>query len=373
MAEFTSEDLDQGLKENATVISKAKAPFVRSYRVAIAISLIFGTLFVISLIILLIAGQSKWAGLFMALSLATLFATAAPQLARYVRQYGLKRPDIALELPHAPDQYFDEFLSFLQKESGPRAFYISRFRKRRVFLKRQQFFGKLRYFLLSEHSAERAMVMQFRSGLSVPADIFLHRDNVDAILATRKTKRQGGPGRTSKYHYTDAIIGLIGDPRVGTLDLSDRTESVRLVKDLLEAWFKDQVDASGDMPRRDQLAPFAEKIVDHLTKKLCPQGRLTGAVFFGSRSRISGGCRAFLYLAIIGGFLCVSIAGRTAGNHVQLAVSPDASRQAWRRAWNCWQSQSTTPPRRSASGVPRSTLYSKPAGLMLSRSAGEPC
>lgn len=272
LAEFTSEDLDEGLKANATVIGNAKAPFARSYNLAFAASLIFGNLFIICLISLLIAGQSRWTGLFTAFSLAALVGTAAPQLGRYVHQYGWKRPDAPLGLPHAPDQYFDEFLSFLQKESGPRAFYVSRFGRRPVFLTRQQFFGKLRYFLFSEHSAERAMVMRFRSGFSVPADIFLHRDKVDAILATRKTRRQGGPGRNSKYRYTDAVIALIGDPQLNALDLRDRAESVRAVKDSLEAWFKDRADASGDMPRRDQLAPFAEKIVDHLAKNTAPKG-----------------------------------------------------------------------------------------------------
>ena len=266
LAEFTSENLDEGLNANATVIAKTKAPFTRSYNLAFVASLIFGNLFIISLISLLIAGQSKWTGVFTAASLATLVAMAAPQLWRYVHQYGAKRPDTPLRLPHAPDQNFEEFLSFLQKESGPRAFYVSRFGNHPVYLKRQQFFGKLRYFLFSEHGAERAMVMRFGSGRSVPADIFLPRDKVDAILATRKTKHQGGPGRNRKYNYTDAIIALIGDPWLGTLDLSNRAESVRAVKDSLETWFKDRVDASGEIPRRDQLAPFAEKIVDNLVK-----------------------------------------------------------------------------------------------------------
>jgi hypothetical protein len=272
LAEFTSADLDAGLKANTAVISKAKPPSLRFYSLTFVASLLSGILFVVSVTSLLIAGQSNWGGRLTAFSFATLLATVAPQVARYVRQYGLKTPDTPLELPHTADQYFDEFLGFLQKGSGPRAFYFPRLGKSPVFLKRQQFFGKLRYFLFSEHSADRAMVMRFGSGLSLPADIFLHRDKLDATLATRKTKRQGGPGRNSKYQYTDAIIALIGDPQLSALDLSDRAESVRVVKDSLETWFKDRVDASGDMPRRDQLAPFAEKIVDHLVKNTAPKG-----------------------------------------------------------------------------------------------------
>ena len=176
----------------------------------------------------------------------------------------MKSPDAPLGLPHSPDRHFDEFLGYLQKASGPRAYYISRFGKRRVFLNRRQFFGRLRYFLFSEHSADRALVMRFRTGHSLPGDIFLHRDDVDRILALAKPKRKGGPGRNSKYRYAEAIIALIGDPRLGTLDLNDRAASIRMIKERLANWFEVNADASGDVPRGDQLLPYAEKIFDHL-------------------------------------------------------------------------------------------------------------
>ena len=273
LAEFTSEDLDDGLKANAAVINKFKAPFVTSYNRESVISLITGSLFAFSLIGLLIAGQSVWKIVFTIFLVAMLLIVVASQLWRYVRQYGRKTPSAPLELPHASDPHFDEFLGLLQKETGPGAYGFSRFSNRRVPFKRQQFFGRLRYFLLSEHSAERAMVMRFGSGHALPADIFLRREQVDEMIATRRKKRKGGPGRNAKFRYIDAVIALIGDPRVGTLDLSKRTESVSKVNDWLDIWLKEHFDASGEIPRRDQLKEYAVSIVDHLEKLHAPKGR----------------------------------------------------------------------------------------------------
>lgn len=264
LAQFTSDDLDEGLKANAIIINTAKPPFSRYYNAAFVVSMAFGFLFVIFLFALLISAPSKTANLFSFLTLATLTATATPHVWRQLYQYGLKTPDAPLGLPHAPDRHFDEFLGYLQRASGPRAYYMSRFGKRRVFLNRRQFFGRLRYFLFSEHSADRALVMRFRTGHSLPGDIFLHRDDVDRILAMAKPKRKGGPGRNSKYSYAEAIIALIGDPRLASLDLNDRAASVRTMKERLAHWFETNADESGDVPRGDQLSPYAEKIVDHL-------------------------------------------------------------------------------------------------------------
>lgn len=264
LARFTSDDLDEGLKANAAVINQAKPPFARYYNAAFIVSLVFGFLFVIFLIALLISVPSRSTDRFSILALTTLAATAAPHLLRQIYQYGLKTPDAPLRLPHAPDRHFDEFLGYLQKVDAPQAYYLSRFGQRRKPLTRRQFFGKLRYFLFSEHSTDRAIVMRFRTGLSLPADIFLHRADVEKMLMMSRPKRKGGPGRNTKYRYENAIISLIGDTRLGDLDLNDRAVSVRTIKEWLLDWFEANADASGDVPRGDQLSSFAEKIFDHL-------------------------------------------------------------------------------------------------------------
>ncbi len=264
LAQFTADDLDEGLKANAVVIGKAQPRASRYYNMAYAVSMVSGFLLTISLTGLLFSATTKSANLFSALTLSAFAAMAAPHIWRQLYQYGLTTPEVPLPLPHTPDLHFEGLLGFLQKASGPRAFYISRFGKRRVFLNRRQFFGRLRYFLFSEHSAARAFVMRFRTGHSLPGDIYLHRDDVDKMLAMAKPKRKGGPGRNSKYRYEDAIIALFSDPSLQTLDLSDRAAALRAIKELLTFWFEANADASGDVPRGDQLSPYADKIISQL-------------------------------------------------------------------------------------------------------------
>jgi len=273
LAQFTSDDLDEGLKANAAVIDQAKPPFARFYNLAFIVGLGFGFLFVIFLIALVISMRTGSMDLFSVLVLATAAGTTAPQLWRRIYQYGLKIPEAPLPLPHAPDRHFDDMLGYLQRVSGPRAYYLARFGNKRVFLNRRIFFGRLRYFVFSEHSADRAVVMRLRTLRALPADIFLHRDDVDRMLLMGRPRRKGGPGRNSKYRYSEAIIALIGDPRLAALDLNDRAASIRTIKDWLSEWFEANADASGDAPRGDQLSPYAEKICDHLKNQVADRSR----------------------------------------------------------------------------------------------------
>jgi hypothetical protein len=264
LAQFTSEDLDEGLQANAAVIKREKPIFQRYYNLAFLTSLLFGFVFLVFLLGLLISIHSKSANALLLLVLAFMVATVAPHLWRQAYQYGLTIPDTPLALPHGADRHFDEFLGHLQRASGPRAYYLSRFGKKRKPLNRRQFFGRLRYFLFSEHSRDRGMVMRFPTAMSIPADLYVHRDDVEKMIAMSKPKRRAGPGRNPKYGYADAIASLIGDPRLDSLDLSDRAKSVGTIKGWLSEWFEAAADASGDVPRGDQLAPYAEKIFDRL-------------------------------------------------------------------------------------------------------------
>ena len=79
-----------------------------------------------------------------------------------------------------------------------------------------------------------------------------------------RPKRRGGPGRNTKYRYDDAIIALIGDPRLAALDVKDRAAAISTVKNWLSEWFETNADETGDVPRRDQLTRYAEKICMHV-------------------------------------------------------------------------------------------------------------
>ena len=117
------------------------------------------------------------------------------------------------------------------------------------------------------------MVMRYPTAMSLPTDLYLHRDDVETMLAMSRPKRRGGPGRNTKYRYDDAIIALIGDPRLRALDVKDRPAAISTVKDWLSEWFETNADASGDVPRRDQLTRYAEKICAHLEMIAPAEGR----------------------------------------------------------------------------------------------------
>lgn len=271
LAQLRSDNLDEGLNINAAIINEAKPSPVRYHNLAFAVSFGFGFLSIICLIGLLLSGHSKATDLFFYLTLAALAATAAPHLWRQLYQYGLKIPDAPLQLHHASDRLFEVVLGHLQKVDGPQAYFVSRFGKKRIPLKRRQFFGRLRYFLFSEHDADRRLVMRFRSGQALPSDIFIHRDDLDRMVLLIKPKRKGGPGTNAKYPYEDAIVGLIGDPRLAELDLRDEEAALRSLVSWIVDWFKVNADETGDIPRSDydRVQACARKIYDRL-KDLSP-------------------------------------------------------------------------------------------------------
>lgn len=273
LAKVRSDDLNDGLDANVAFLARIRPAHSRYYNLALVISVVFGFLAVLFLIGLLISARSGATSLFFFLTLAMVAAAMAPYLWRQAYQYGLKIPDRPLALPHVPDPLFDAVLEHLQKVDGPQAYYRSWFRRKRVPLNRRQFFGRLRYFLFSEHGQDRAMVMRFPTAMALPADIYLHRDDVEKMLAMSKPKRKGGPGRNTKYRYEDAIIALLLDPRPAALDVSDRAEAIKIIKDWLSEWFEANADESGDAPRRDQLSPLAGKIYVHLQKVASTKAR----------------------------------------------------------------------------------------------------
>ena len=273
LARFRSDDLDEGRKDNAAVINRARPVFRRYYNAAFLVSAISGVSSFLVFIVMWIAGRSNVGDALFPVGLALLAVAAAPQLWRQIYQYGVATPEDPLALPHDADRHFDEFLGYLQKASGPQTYYKPRFGKKREPLDRQEFFGRLRYFLFSEHDADRRLVMRFRSGWALPSDIFVHRDDLERMIALAKPKRKGGPGRNPKYAYAEAVIELIGDPRLDTLDLNDETAAVHSITDWLDQWFKAAADESGDTPRRDQLTPYAKKIYLRLRNRAAGKGR----------------------------------------------------------------------------------------------------
>lgn len=273
LAKVRSDNLDEGLNANAAFLDRIRPAPSRYYNLALVISIVFGFLAVLFLIGLLISVRTGATDLFYFLTVAMVAAAVAPQLWRQAYQYGLSTSDRPLALPHTPDPLFDAVLVHLQKVDGPQAYYRSWFRRKRIPLKRRQFFGRLRYFLFSEHGKDRGLVMRFPTAMALPADIYLHRDDVDKMLMVDRPKRKGGPGRNAKYRYEEAIVALLGDPRPEALDISDRAVALQIIKGWLSEWFEANADETGDVPRRDQLTPFAEKIYAHLERAASAKAR----------------------------------------------------------------------------------------------------
>jgi hypothetical protein len=271
LAQFSSEDLDDGLQQNAAVINQIKPSFVRRSNIAFVASLVFGFFTTVSLVGLAISASAEMANLMFFISLGLLTCTAAPQFWRQYYQYGWRTPTAPLDLPHLADPCFDEFLAFLQRASEPQPYARSWLRRKMIPIDRYHFFGKLRYFVFCERANVRALVMRFRAGWALPSDIFVHRDDLEKMIALSKPKRKGGPGRNAKYRYNDAVISLIGDADLNALVLDDRIGATNAIKNKLDQWFKANVDASGDVPRGDQLNPYAEKVFDHLKKSRRPK------------------------------------------------------------------------------------------------------
>ena len=92
--------------------------------------------------------------------------------------------------------------------------------------------------------------------MSLPADLYLHRDDVEKILAMSTPKRAAGPGRKVKYGYIEAAFDLRADPRLNTLE-----------------WFQSAANVSADVPDRKLLTPYARNIFNQLKNNPSREGR----------------------------------------------------------------------------------------------------
>lgn len=198
--------------------------------------------------------------------LVTIIATLVLWLVWHFFQYGVGVPDTLLPIGHPGNKRIDDFIAILNRESGPRAYYYSALLRHRVPLNRRVFFSRFRYLLFSEHLADRKRVTRFPVAMPVPAEIFLDSADVALLVAASKPKRKGGPGRDPKCPYLDAVIDLIGDPAILSLDLSNEAAALQKVETMMLAWFEGNADPSADAPRRAGVAPYAAKVIVRLKK-----------------------------------------------------------------------------------------------------------
>jgi hypothetical protein len=266
LAMFISDDIDDAGAEITAITNmesaKCKKYFVASDSIFFLCALVFVAVFFT--LIFSAENPVETKNSLLNISLGSLIFAAIPRILIQAFQYGWGVPEAPLALPHIANKRIDEFLALLQKESGPKAYYFSIWKRKRVSLGRRQFFGKLRYLLFSEHGSVSRMVVRFPTGLPSPTDIFLRRSDMERMIEASKPKRKGGTGRIPSPRYVDAVIALLGNEHVLKLDVTDGEKAIDQVSKWLIDWCEENADESGWVPRRDQIKPYAEKIYAHL-------------------------------------------------------------------------------------------------------------
>jgi hypothetical protein len=254
LARFTSpDDLHAGMVLNESVIKNIKSRYRALYEATSIVSLIGIVLLVaytpILLAWLFFVGENNYV---INVILAVLLVLAlGPKIVRRIHQYGINRLYDPLTLNFESNQYFDEFIGYLQRGSQPHAYYVTRFGGKRKYLDRREFFGRLRYLLFSEHPADRRLVTRYEAWGPLPSDIFIHRDNLEIIQKLRESAPQKPKGVDSKYPYEDAIIAVLNSNEVKLLNLKERDAALKALRTMIVDWLKEINPAEGNSPRTD--------------------------------------------------------------------------------------------------------------------------
>jgi hypothetical protein len=266
LAMFISDDIDDAGAEITAITNMESAKYKKYFAASDSIFFLCALVFIAVFFTLIFSAENpvETKNSLLNISLGSLIFAAIPRILIQAFQYGWRVPEAPLALPHIANKRIDEFLALLQREFEPKAYYFSIWNRKRVSLGRRQFFGKLRYLLFSEHGSVSRMVIRFPTGLPSPTDIFLRRSDVEKMIAVSKPKRKGGPGRAPSPRYADAIIALLGNPKLLQLGVADSEQAIDQVTKWMADWFEENADESGWVPRKDQIKLYAEKIFAHL-------------------------------------------------------------------------------------------------------------
>ncbi len=263
LAMFMAEDINASLTQIDKITDKIlreNAKYFEEIRVPSRVLFVF-SIALLSYALWVFLSTHTLAGL--SIGGAALFMIASIGLSYFWHrvQYGKKLwPDEPVNVPHHTNQFIDEFISILQKPQANGksiAYYRSRFAKERVFIDRRQFFGALRYLLFSERPKARSAVTDFWNGLPAPADVYIHQLDLNRIVASRrvnpgqglgagqmsvpaKSKRRPSPGRTREYPYDEVKAGLLQNPEIKKIDLSDRETALKKIKVLFHRLLQKQ-------------------------------------------------------------------------------------------------------------------------------------
>lgn len=277
LAKFLADDMNEGGKTISKTINKESEKYEKYVSRRLNIEYCFIIIFMFTFLISIILPEKmiNWRNAFFGVSLLSLVCMSIPRILIKKFQYGRATPESPLDLPYPANERIDAFVAPLQEEFGPKAYYFSAWRRKRKTLDHRQFFGKLRYQSFSEHGRIRKLVMRYPTAFPLPQDIFLRRSDLQKMIEDSKPeskpepKRQGGPGRTPNPRYNDALIALLLKQKFSQVCVSDEAEAISEISKIFTRWFEENADASGWIPRSDQIKPYAEKIYVGL-KNLTP-------------------------------------------------------------------------------------------------------
>ncbi len=145
--------------------------------------------------------------------------TFIPSFVWHIYEYGLKWSSLPLKIPYQSDDMFEKFLEILQKEpSGKdkktRIYSFSATDDKPIPIDRRIFYSRFRYLLFSDNPKDRQLVTLPTGLIAVPANIYIHYEDLYKIIQQDRPRRRGVGGRSLSPRNAEMIVNMIGDPRL---------------------------------------------------------------------------------------------------------------------------------------------------------------
>lgn len=183
-------------------------------------------------------------------------------------QYGFgrqqkARPAIRFEGSKATIDTLEKLFAYLAKWTSPRAYYRTRSGEKR-YVNRHYFLGALRFLLLSEDAAARAMVMP-PGGNWFFREIRIEADPEEVIAALKVKPRSGG--RPQQYNHATIVLILLEHPAIRGIDPSRHgaeSQVMALIRSLCEPSDEHHNDIA--VPEDTELRKLAKRILAAIEK-----------------------------------------------------------------------------------------------------------
>ncbi|TRD11111.1 hypothetical protein FGU71_04090 [Erythrobacter insulae] len=232
---------------------------------SIAFQLTFGvSLIALVAVWFMLSGHFERSPFLFGAGILMLIMPVVVQLAWHYWQHQDGYSGSPLPVAHETDPIAETLFVELQRMGGPRLFRRSWLTGRYRPTHRRLTSGKLRYLLFSDDEHHLSQVSAFPSFFPLIGPLYLSDEDAETLRQAIGPRRKGGPGRNPLYNYTRASLSVFREVENRVLP-NDNDRALREIEDRLLTWFEAHVDASGDMPRRDQVKPYAIEVFQALT------------------------------------------------------------------------------------------------------------